>query len=292
MSNPIHEWDNPVHLSFFEYNEDGDITGYRGYAVSQYVECPKHGFYPTIYGGQWEIRCHCPKCLEERLMAEKLKGSAIPKRFQNRSIESFVATDRWQQQALAMVKSYADNLVDNMNQGRCIVMAGNPGTGKTHLSIGIARKVIEQRGTAVYLTVSDLILRVRDSWGTGQTTTLIDGFAEVDLLILDEVGVQAGSDNERNIVFDVINKRYAEMKPTIVLTNLNRDGCIRFLGQRVWDRLTENGGMFIGFGGSSYRQKAQSPETTSPVIRKMKIPAEKPIDAHTGLECFDDLVFE
>ena len=29
MSNPMHEWDNPVHLSFFEYDKDGNIVGYE-----------------------------------------------------------------------------------------------------------------------------------------------------------------------------------------------------------------------------------------------------------------------
>ena len=267
----IHEWNNPCHLDFFEYDENGDIVGYRGYPVSGYVECPKHGFYPRYYGEGWEIRCCCPKCLEEELLAKKLAGAAIPKRFLNHSLETFETAEQWQLKALDSVKSYSDDLDRNLSEGRCIVMIGNPGTGKTNLVIDVARSVIDRAGTACYVTVSDLILRVRDSWGTGKTLQLIDNFVGVDLLILDEVGVQAGTQNEQNIIFDVINKRYAEMKPTIILTNLNVDRCKNFLGERVWDRLKENDGLLITFKGSSYRSMAHAVKTTHQV-RKMQIP--------------------
>ena len=73
-----------------------------------------------------------------------------------------------------------------------------------------------------------------------------------DLLILDEVGVQFGSDFEKQILFDVLNERYEKLKPSILLSNIPGDQLADYLGERVTDRLRENGGKMIGFDWDSY----------------------------------------
>ena len=51
---------------------------------------------------------------------------------------------------------------------------------------------------------------------------MVAGFIRPDLLILDEVGVQFGSETEKMILFEIINGRYEQLKPTIVISNLAR----------------------------------------------------------------------
>ena len=48
---------------------------------------------------------------------------------------------------------------------------------------------------------------------------MVAGFIRPDLLILDEVGVQFGSETEKMILFEIINGRYEQLKPTIVISN-------------------------------------------------------------------------
>ena len=71
----------------------------------------------------------------------------------------------------------------------------------------------------------------------------------VPLLVIDEIGVQYGTDSEQNILFDVMDRRYRDMMPTILLANLKLKrekpedpaGLREVLGERIYDRLTETG---------------------------------------------------
>jgi DNA replication protein DnaC len=53
-------------------------------------------------------------------------------------------------------------------------------------------------------------------------------------------------------MFDVINRRYRDLHPTILLSNLDRDGLRAYLGERSFDRLRE-GGIVVPFDWESYR---------------------------------------
>ena len=143
-----------------------------------------------------------------------------------------------------------------MKEGRCAIFVGKPGTGKTHLAIGIALEIIQQKRSPVFVTVQRLIRRVKDSWSNQNETEseIVNVFASPDLLILDEVGVQFGSDFEKQILFDVLNERYEKLKPSILLSNIPGDQLADYLGERVTDRLRENGGKMIGFDWDSYRR--------------------------------------
>ena len=72
------------------------------------------------------------------------------------------------------------------------------------------------------------------------------------LLIIDEIGVQYGTDSERNILFEVINDRYEDMLPTIMISNLPLNELAPLLGERVVDRMLE-GGAVLSFNWPSYR---------------------------------------
>ena len=239
--------------------------------------CPEHGAYTAtnFLGEHWT---GCPKCIEklqakqeeESLQKEKeaalereqlkwkakINGAAIPERFKDRTLDSYIARTPGQKKALAFSKEYAENFDQVMKAGRSAIFVGKPGTGKTHLAIGIALEIIQQQRSPVFVTVQRLIRRVKDSW-SNQTETeseVVDAFASPDLLILDEVGVQFGSEFEKQMLFDVLNERYEKLKPSILLSNIPREQLSDYLGERVTDRLRENGGKMIGFDWDSYRK--------------------------------------
>ena len=239
--------------------------------------CSEHGAYTAtnFLGEHWTA---CPKCLEilqekqeeEILQKEKeaalereqlkwkakINGAAIPERFKDRTLDSYIARTTGQKKALAFSKEYAENFDQVMKEGRSAIFVGKPGTGKTHLAIGIALEIIKQQRSPVFVTVQRLIRRVKDSWHTKNETEseVVDVFASPDLLILDEVGVQFGSEFEKQMLFDVLNERYEKLKPSILLSNIPREQLSDYLGERVTDRLRENGGKMIGFDWDSYRK--------------------------------------
>lgn len=138
-----------------------------------------------------------------------------------------------------------------------MILRGNPGTGKNHLAIAIARVIADQGYTALLLTVGELIARVRATWSRDSPETeddVVRRFADVDLLVLDEIGRQHGSESERLTLFQVIDGRYRLMRPTVVITNLPADQIPDYLGVAAYDRLREGGGRMIHFDWASYRR--------------------------------------
>ena len=77
-------------------------------------------------------------------------------------------------------------------------------------------------------------------------------FTHTHLLIIDEVGVQFGTEAERTQLFGIIDERYREQRPSILLTNLGLDDSKSFIGARAYDRLRECG-QWVPFDWESYR---------------------------------------
>lgn len=236
--------------------------------------CETHGEYESrnYLGKIWS---KCPACAadeaarekeaeavkarEARLHAwqRKIGQSGIPERFHERTLDTFVATTEKQRRALAFAQVYATEFDQVLRMGRSALFVGKPGTGKTHLACGIGLHVMrEQNRTVLFTTVMRAIRRVKDSWSRDSRETesqAIETLVAPDLLILDEVGVQFGSEFERNILFDVLNERYEKRRPTILMSNLPVQDVTAYLGERVIDRIREDGGERIVFDWESHR---------------------------------------
>ena len=81
---------------------------------------------------------------------------------------------------------------------------------------------------------------------------MIKNFQMYDLLIIDEIGVQSGTDNERNILFEIVNGRYENVRPTIIISNRDVKEVAELISERSVDRITE-GGAIIPFNWESSR---------------------------------------
>lgn len=243
--------------------------------------CAKHGAY-TERGGSLTGELHkamwfgCPQCnreqreqeeLEERARQERvrqariearLNQSGIPLAFRDRTFDNFVAETDEQRNALDVARAFAENFwTKHLPAGDFLVFGGNPGTGKSHLALAIMQHVM-RHSTAMYIDAMALIRRVRATWRRDSEQSEEDvlhmlGFT-VDLLAIDEIGVQRGTDDEQAIVFEIINRRYRDLRPTILMTNLDGKGMKEFLGARTMDRLYERGTM-VPFLWGSHRRK-------------------------------------
>lgn len=221
--------------------------------------CDKHGEYDSL-----ELNGKCPKCAEEnRNRAEYISKfesfSGIPKRFLKARFSTFEIKTKEQHDACEACKRYAQSFVDCLENGRSGLMLGTCGTGKTHLACSIATLIAYQQfGMPKYMTMVQAIRSVKQTYSKSASMTesqAIADLVEPDLLILDEIGVQFGTDAEKIIVSEIINDRYNEMKPTILVSNLAPKEFANFLGERVIDRMKEGCGLYLEFKGESYRGK-------------------------------------
>lgn len=239
--------------------------------------CQQHGEFESKaikFGSKILHWTKCPACLAisekakneaeasaeileaQQRMERKLDRAGIPLRFRNKTFASFVVDTDGKDRSRAVAMEFAANFAKHSNAGTFAVFSGKPGTGKSHLAIAIAQDVMKS-GTALYTSAIDAVRMIRDTWrreSEKTETQVLQMLASVDLLILDEIGVQYGTEAEQVTLFDIIDKRYRDLMPTILLTNLNAAGMKEFLGDRSYDRLRE-GGIWLTFDWESQRNK-------------------------------------
>lgn len=244
--------------------------------LSKTSECGRHGEYISLchLGSIW---LGCPQCAAAEREAEqqrdelqsrqarvgqwekKLGRSGIPERFRDRTLDSYVAEHSGQVKALDFARDYAQDFARVRKSGRSAIFMGNVGTGKTHLAVGIGLQVMqEHQASVLFVSVGRMVRMVKDTWARNSGVSESDVVAQMvfpDLLIVDEVGVQQGTEFERNVLFDVFNERYEQRKPSLLLTNCSLDDLSsKYLGERVVDRLREDGGGVLKFSWDSGRR--------------------------------------
>lgn len=242
------------------------------------VECPSHGTYISTgakYLGKREVWTRCKDCDEAELAAERqaeanriaeaqraqleymIAESMIPRRFIGRSFDNYNAATDAQKAAKTIASDYAESFKEHHKRGTGLIFSGLPGTGKSHLAAAILQGIIPQYN-GMYITCMSLIRAVRNTWRKDSDTSeteVLGTLAKVPLLVIDEIGVQYGTDGEQTILFDVLDRRYRDMMPTILLTNQAKQGFKEFIGDRSFDRLVENS-KWVAFDWDSYRATA------------------------------------
>ena len=165
---------------------------------------------------------------QERRLAEEAREEQIRKwqrrgvtpRFYDATWENWKAETPEQKSVLEKVKqAWEKNLF----------IAGKNGTGKTHLAMCLAKD------GATYCLVPELFRTVREDLSIEQET--IDDYGECKLLILDEAGRQKGTEFERNLLFEIIDKRWNNMLPTTIIGNIDKGEFAGLYGSAVLDRL-------------------------------------------------------
>lgn len=198
----------------------------------------------------------CPQCLAERNASRLMSESNMPARFAECTFDTYDATTPKQARVLDVCRDYAENFATYRKQGRCLIMCGNPGTGKNHLATAIFKTLQANRFTALRVKASEFL----DAYWSkefGERDEWLRGMFRVDLLIVDEVEKASKTDNAKNAMFRLIDGRYESMLPTLVITNQARAELVETLGDPAYDRLTEGGSQRLVFDWESQRGKAQ-----------------------------------
>lgn len=174
------------------------------------------------------------------------------------SFDNYVVNCQGQQGALNYARWFTDNF--DMNNGSSFIFSGTTGTGKNHLSAAICNALMNRGKQCLVITVSELMMRLNSCYGEQATMTeekFFDGMVKLDLLVIDEIGLGRTSihaaNNEKLAINQVIDKRLCHLKPTGILTNLDKQQINENLGARIMDRMRNDQGQWVRFSWPSHR---------------------------------------
>ena len=148
--------------------------------------------------------------------------------------------------------------LDFIESGQNVILAGSPGTGKTHLAIGLGIKACLAGYQVLFATVPLLVNQLKESRSENILRRVEARFEKYDLVIADELGYISFDKEGSELLFTHLSLR-AGRKSTIITTNLSFERWDEIFLDSVMtaamiDRLTHKSYM-LNMNGNSYRLK-------------------------------------
>jgi DNA replication protein DnaC len=244
--------------AMFESEITSKITlcHHHGKFISQSILLPFQG------KSKKSIWSQCPKCAhvknekeareknlkqahEAQIKIERMFARAsIPKRFLSETFETYIADTSDKKNVFNVVYEFAENFKKHAEKGTNLILSGGTGTGKEHLALSVAKKIIPNGHGVFFTTLTEMIMRLRASWRDPKASSeleVLKMLTSTSLLIIDEIGVGFNTDAERDQLFNVIDGRYRDLMPTIFTTNLTTSELRHAIGERSFSRIRQNG---------------------------------------------------
>lgn len=185
-----------------------DDTGFK------YIERTERGRTVTR-----ATRCDCQL---EQENARLLATANIPARYFDCDFAHYYPPDG-AKGSLTRAKQTAETFAENYpNVKGGLLIFGDIGVGKTHLSVAIMKQLIRKRVRCLFSDYRDLLKQIQNSYNpTVQDTELgiLKPVFETEVLVLDELGAVRPSEWVWDTVSLILNSRYNERRTTIITTN-------------------------------------------------------------------------
>ena len=222
--------------------------------------CPRCGAPVDLFRGTlkldkeyevWQIPI-CENCVQEVnsphiSLSDRLAAAGLIGKLQGMTLDGFKVENQCQDRGKRAAVRYVADPTTNL------WLYGASGTGKTHLAAAIARSLIGSGRTIGLFYVPTLLDELRDSYRYGSDPVLEQlECARVDILVLDDLGVEKRTDWATERLNTVINYRNVHNKPTIVTSNFAPDELAEHLDDRLVSRLMDTG-RAVSLGDEDWR---------------------------------------
>ena len=251
--------------------DDGDYTGEDGLLYCGKCHTPKEAYFEDGHAALFGRDRHPTNCAcqqkryeEKRWTDQQRKHEDTVKELKKDCFDTpklrdwSFAQDNGANPQMKHARFYADNfdkmLLDNIGY----LLWGSVGTGKSYLAGCIANALMEQE-ISVKMTNFAAVLNDLAATFEGRNE-YISKLCRYPLLILDDFGMERGTEYGLEQVYNVIDSRYRSEKPLIVTTNLSLDELNNppdTAHKRIYDRVTEMCTPVCCSGVNFRREKAQ-----------------------------------
>ncbi len=219
--------------------------------------CPRHGQYSR------KDTFECPVCrteqeatAERRRRTERIlqltESATIPVRFAAKGFAKYIPKTQAQTVAREACEAFAEAIFERVEAGSCVTLIGPQGVGKTHLLVALVAQAVARLVGARYITQMDFLAAIKGNWAWHGAEEVAQGLITVPLLALDEMLTPA-HESDRQALFELVDARYRALRATLVASNLSWPQMRVAFGERLCDRLLENGGKVISLDGTSQR---------------------------------------
>ena len=171
------------------------------------------------------------KCARDRADAEEVEENKRQIQYRIEELRSeglysvfyedcaFSKDDRRDQRASEIARKYVEKFDEMQKDNTGLMFWGGVGTGKSYLAACIANALIEKLHPVMMAPIQDIAAAMTENYGAHRDSILAK-VESVDLLILDDIGAERGTDYMIQQEYDIINRRCNTKKPLIVTTNL------------------------------------------------------------------------
>jgi DNA replication protein DnaC len=182
-------------------------------------DCGGTGFRTREGAGGMTVSVVC-ECSRRDRSDRILRAARIPKRYEDCTLDNFEVCRPSLAYPLAMAKDWFEQwpMVDVG-----LLFIGPPGTGKTHLAVGLVRQLAQRKGAKVaFAEQRELLKELHSAFDGGSGRTESDVMApilEAEVLLLDDLGAGRTTAWAMDVMHDVLAQRYNRKLPTLMTTN-------------------------------------------------------------------------
>jgi len=202
--------------------------------------------YPTFNANeQEELERTAQWRAQDRAETAGMAASGVPLRHLK---QTALENDSWH--------AKLESVKGRIGEGVIVCLIGPRGTGKTQMAVSLARIVCRAGRSARYATAMGIFLELQETFDGGKKSSrgVIDEYTKPSLLIIDEMHERGETGWEDRVLTHLIDRRYGNLRDTILISNQTKDQMLAAVGPSVASRLSETGGI-VTCDWKSFRTK-------------------------------------
>ncbi len=255
------------------YDSHVEAGRYGSLKVCSCIEegCRCGGSPPYQYWDDDSQRCWCVCAPVRRRLTEvkrRFQEADVPSRFRWKFRDDFHAESpdgrtplQVAPKAMRVIRFVSSVVDENKDPQRGYLLHGVPGTGKSLVGAIVLNELILHRNrSGRFLNLSlNYFQRLRDTFSAesqqyGRTWQILEELCAMPYLVLDDFGVQRGTEWEMEMLYNLVDARYSEERFTVVTTNQPLEDLQELShGNRIYSRLLEMC-YLVDMNGDDYRR--------------------------------------